>query len=270
MNYIRTIVLSLITLYTSPTISETLVIGGSGADLATFKLLAKAYKQDNKQAHLKVLPSIGSSGGIKAVQNNKIDLCLTSRAPKDKERSADLIFSHYAKTPFVFAVNPSIDIDNLTSQDVLDIYSGKMQHWPNNLQVKPILRPSNDSDIQLLINNLPGFDQAISMAYKRRGLPVATTDQDVIELINNLKGTIGGSTMSIITTEKKQIKALKLNGVSPSPENIKNKTYTLYKDLYICHNKANSSKFLDQFIEFISSEKGKKILNETGHYNIEY
>lgn len=265
MKSLQAILLCVIASYSGILFSETIVIGGSGADLATFKLLSDKFKQHNPGIKIKILPSIGSGGGIRAAQNNKIDLCLTSRAPKTKEFSGNLIFNLYAQTPLVFSVNKELSIDNITTQDVLNIYSGTMTDWGNNLQVKPVLRPSNDSDTLLLVQHLPGFDKAIASAYKRRGLPVATTDQDAIELIQNLQGAIGSTTMSIIETVDSPVKALSLNGVAPISENIKNGSYRLFKSLYYCY-KEKPSASLKSLLDFINSKEGKDILNRTGHY----
>lgn len=256
--------------YTNLALSETIVIGGSGADLGTFTLLSNKFKQSNPDIKFKILPSIGSGGGIKAAKNKKIDLCLTSRKPKQKELSADMVFKLYAQTPLVFAVNNEFNINNLSNQTILDIYTGKMTHWnvkhrDNKLQVKPILRPSNDSDTLLLIKHIPGFDSAIATAYKRRGLPIAATDQDSIELIQSLEGTIGSSTMSIIKTTDSPVKAVNLNGIEASSENLKNGSYPLYKNLYYCHTNSPSPSLLS-FINFIASKEAVNILHNTGHH----
>lgn len=268
MKTVRTILLCITAFYSGISFGESITVAGSGADLATFKLLAEKFSKRNPDIKIKVLPSIGSGGGIKAVREHKIDLCLASRPPKQKELSENLVFKRYAQTPLVFAVNKALDIDNLNTQNIIDIYSGRMTEWSDNLQIKPILRPLNDSDTQILIQNLPDFDIAVASAYKRRGLPIATTDQDALELIHNLQGAIGSSTMSIVETTKSSIKAISFNDIKPIPENLKNGSYKLYKNLYFCHN-SDSPLSLQKFIKFILSDEGKNILNKTGHYTFD-
>ena len=270
MTAIKAIILCIIAIYSTSALSEVIIIGGSGTDLATFKLLAKGFKKENPDTKFKILPSIGSGGGIKAAKAEKIDICLTSRAPKDKELSQDIIFKRYAQTPFVFSVHEDLNVDNVTTQNILDIYSGAMTQWDTDTQIKPILRPSNDSDTTLLIEVIPGFDEAINIAYKRRGLPMATTDQDAIELIQNVDGSIGGSSLSIVKTSGKSVKAINFNSTEPTPENIKNGSYTLYKDLYLCYNHIKITPSLNRFIDFILSDDGKNILNITGHVSFKF
>jgi len=176
-------IFSLIILFIYSTVShaENIIIGGSGTDLATFKLLTDKFQQTHPNTTFKILPSIGSGGGIKAIKNGHIDLCLISRAPKEKEKSADIACTAYAQTPFLFAVNKDLNLNNLSTQNILDIYSGKMTRWNEQTQVKLILRPSNDSDTRSLSDKLTGFKNIMSQAYKRRDLPNATTDKQAID-----------------------------------------------------------------------------------------
>jgi len=256
---------SLFILFTSTAIAETIVIGGSGTDLATFKLLANKFHELNPSINVKLLPSIGSGGGIKAVGKGKIALCLMSRAPKNKEKTEGLIFKHYAQTPFVFSTHKDAEVDNLTTQNILDIYSGKMTHWSDGYQIKPILRPSKDSDITILVNNFKDFDKIINRAYQRRGFPIALTDQEAAQQIATIQGAIGTTTLALIKTEDKPIKAIKHNGIEPSPENIKSGHYKLYKDLYLCYDKNKSTDSLKRFVSFVNSNGGRTILQKTGH-----
>jgi len=54
-----------------------------------------------------VLPSIGSTGGIKAVNEDKIDIGLSYRPLKPKEQSAKIIVEPYGRTAFIFGVQDS-------------------------------------------------------------------------------------------------------------------------------------------------------------------
>jgi len=256
----------IITFLYSPILhAENIIIGGSGSDLATFKLLTDKFQQTHPETTFKILPSIGSGGGIKAIKSGRIDLCLISRTPKEKEKSDDIIFTNYAQTPFLFTVNKGLKLNNLSTQNILDIYSGKMTHWNAETQVKLILRPSNDSDTLILSDKVTGFKNIMNQAYKRRGLPIASTDQETIDLIGRLKGGIGTTSLSLIKTEAHNIKPVKLDGIDPSPANIANGKYKLFKDLHMCHNNKNITTELMRFINFVHSKDGREILNKTGH-----
>lgn len=77
------------------TTAESLIIAGSGTDPGTFKLLADGFNRQHPETQIKILPSIGSGGSIKAVNQNAIDMAILSRAPKDSEKNSHLTFIHY-------------------------------------------------------------------------------------------------------------------------------------------------------------------------------
>jgi len=64
-----------------------LLIGGTGAALGTIQAIAKAYQKENSVSTIKVLPSLGSGGGIRALSNNKIDIAIIGRPMKKKNNS---------------------------------------------------------------------------------------------------------------------------------------------------------------------------------------
>ena len=64
---------------TMPSHAEVLTIAGTGADLEAIRVLADAFEGANANVKVDVLPSLGSSGGVKAVFAGVINLGLTSR-----------------------------------------------------------------------------------------------------------------------------------------------------------------------------------------------
>lgn len=254
----------------SPLLAQVLVVGGTGTDLGTFRLLAEAFKADypNTDTPITILPSMGSSGGIKALKHQKINLALTSRPLKNSERSAELKAVHYATTPLVFAVATTSPQQGVTREQILQIYNGSLKHWPDGSPARPILRPSQDSDTKTLIKTLVDCTECFMQAYQRRGLPIAMTDQQSADLIAQVPGAVGTSTLSLILAENKPIKVLNLDGIAPTADNLLNKTYPMYKKLYLVYNKHSKLPGLNAFIDFIYSKKGQSILLNTGHLTI--
>jgi len=154
MKFSLSVILSVLLFFGPGLQAKPLVIGGSGTDLGTFRLLADVFSQSHPSIRVKILPSMGSSGGIKALNHGLLDLALTSRALKDKEKSPNLVYKRYASTPLVFAVASSSKQRNINTDQVLKIYTGAHKHWPDGSVVRPILRPSTDSDTKILLNSL--------------------------------------------------------------------------------------------------------------------
>ena len=77
-------------------------------------------------------------------------------------------------------------------------------------------------------------------------------------------GSLGPSTLALIFSENRKLKALQLNGIDPSPSNLAAGIYPYYKSLYIVtHSKTPGA--ARKFIAFAQSETARKILTRTGH-----
>ena len=83
--------------------AEQVMIGGTGNALGSMQLIADAFRKQNPDVQITVLPSLGSAGAIKAVLKRALDVALSARPLEDDERNLVNCFE-YARTPLVFAV----------------------------------------------------------------------------------------------------------------------------------------------------------------------
>ncbi len=243
---------------------QVLRLGGSGTDLASMRLLADAFARHHPNLTIRMPPSLGSGGGIKALLAGKLDLAITSRALKQKEQHPGLTAHLYARTPLVFVVAKTSPVDAVTTEMLQGFYSGQHPYWPDNSVARPILRPPSDSDTLMIKKHRRELINALDAAYKRRGIPVAITDQDSADRIQQIPGAFGTSTLALILAEKRNLKALKLDNVTPSALNVHNGRYSLIKDLYIVIA-SHSSPAAHQFLSFLDSREAIDILLNTGH-----
>ncbi len=244
--------------------AKEILVGGSGTDLGTMRILAQHFSELNPEIKVNVLPSLGSSGGVKAVQKGKIDVGLTSRELKPKEKTPDIKAYRYARTPLVLATQSNSSAENISSETYFSVISGGKENWPDGQVIRVILRPPNDSDTSALKEQFPEFEQVIDRSYDRRGVPIARSDQDAANLLENISGGLGTTTLAVIHGEKRALKALKLDGVMPSPEALGRGEYQMHKMLYLV-----LPEFPDpaagKFVRFVNSPAGHEILRTTGH-----
>ena len=64
------------------------------------------------------------------------------------------------------------------------------------------------------------------------------------------------------------IKVIAINGVAPTKENIKNGTYPIIAPVYAVTYKDNSNENVYKLIDWIVSEEGQYIIEETGYVGI--
>lgn len=244
-------------------------IGGSGADLGTMKLLGTAYSELYPDVTVKVMPSLGSTGAIKALKASRLDLATTSRPLKTSEKTPLIQSALYAYTPFIFVATPSYAQQTVSVAQLQKIYDGSHPYWPDGRASRAILRPDNDSDPRILKASLEGFSETLIKAYQRRVKLVAFTDQESADYVERIPGALGTSVLSLIKSEERNLKPLDLEGVEPTVENMKNSRYKMKKNLYFVFS-AQPSMQLKRFLSFVKSTKAQQILLETGHETVPF
>lgn len=244
--------------------AQEIKIGGTGGALATMQLLADAYRETDPGTKITVLPSLGSGGGINAVLAGAIEIAVSSRPLKASETSRGAIEYEYGRTPFVFAVQLKTKVDAITVKDLVEIYSGARERWPDGVRIRPVLRPVGDSDSDFVKSISPEVAQAQSLAEKRPGMPFAITDQDAVGEIEKTPGAFGPTTLALIITEQRAIKPLRFNGVEPSAKAIADGSYPYFKRLFIVVGPKTPAS-AQRFAAFVRSPAAREILARTGH-----
>lgn len=245
--------------------ADEIKIGGTGAGLATMRLLADAFVKTHSDTRIDILPSLGSSGGIKAVAAGVIQLAVSSRDLTDAERQQDLIAVEYGRTPFVFAVSVKNRTSGLTLPQLADIYSGRTVQWPDGVRIRLVLRPIHDADSEMIGSMSLAMAEAKKQAESRPGMLFAVTDQDTQDNIEKIPGALGGTSLGQIVAEQRQIKALALDGIQPSPQNLANGSYRYAKVMFLVTS-PKTPPAAQRFVDFARSPAGREILQRTGYW----
>jgi len=249
----------------APAAFSDIIIGGTGNALGTMQALVKGYQQENPTANITVLPSIGSSGAIKAVPKGRVDIGLSARPLKKSESQLGIVAIEYARTPTVIAVSNYSNVHDISLTSLADIYAGKQQYWEDGTLIRPIIRQANDDNTKQLKQLSPDLKDAINIAESRAGLLFASTDQEAVDKIESTPGSFGVTSLALILSEKRDIHALSLNGIKPTPEACIAGTYPIIKHFYFILQQDVSTE-VALFLNFVKSESGKVILETNGNY----
>lgn len=257
----------------SPAQGENLRVGGTGVALGGMRILGDAFEKRHPEVTVEVLPSLGSSGGVKALIAGAIDLSVTSRVLKDSETETGLSATPYATTPLAIVTSTETGTDGITMQQLAAMYAGLVQEWPSGERVRVVLRPKSEADIRVLRGLSDEMAQAIDSAYDRPGLVLATNDQDNAEILQRLTGSIGAMALGQIATEKRRLKVLKLDGHLPTlrPDeqadegsDTQRRNMSMVKTLFIVRPE-NASATAAAFYTFVFSPEGQLILASYDH-----
>lgn len=248
---------------------ETLIITGTGSSIGTMQLMANGFQKKHPGVTVQVPPSIGSTGGIKAVNEDKIDIGLSYRPLKPEERSAKIIVEPYGRTAFIFGVQDSNPTKGFTLAEIEEIYAGKRKTWPDGTPIRLILRPVSDGFSAYLASINPGLKSASEKSHSIPGVFIGNTDQDAVTQIEKTPGSIGTTSSSIVAAEKRKIKALSVDGAAPTLPNVSAGKYPYAMTLSLVYKKDKYKGAVKDFIEFVFSRDGQKILSDNGHVTLQ-
>ncbi|MDY5578166.1 MAG: substrate-binding domain-containing protein [Lachnospiraceae bacterium] len=108
-------------------ISGKVVVGGSSSVSPVMEKLIEAYEKVNSDIEIELQQSDSTTGMTNAIAGT-YDIGMASRELKDEE-AAELTGTTIAMDGIAVIVNKSNDIDEITSDQVKNIYTGKTSKW---------------------------------------------------------------------------------------------------------------------------------------------
>lgn len=243
----------------------TIRIGGTGGAFGAMKELVAVFQKKRPNVTVTIIPHLGTRGGLNGVLKGAIDIGIAGRRLTPQELAQGLKEIEYARSPFVFVTRSKGARMDLTLDMIAGIYRGDIRKWPDGTPVRPILRPTGDVDILMLKAISPAMRDALSRAEAREGMTIALDDQENCDLLEKVKGSFGTSTLTQIISEKRSLTLLPLNGVTPGIKAMVDGRYPYYKPFLIVTG-PKSSPLSKEFLTFVKSAEGRKILMRTGNH----
>lgn len=241
---------------------EPVRIGGTGIGLALSRHLGEALHAADPAFKTDVLPSLGTPGGIKALNAGAIDVAIAARPLKTDEAATGIHEAACLTTALTFATSrsaaPGIDLAGLPK-----IYANPDPSWPDGQPLKVILRSPAGSENPYLVRLVPGMAVALAAAFDRPGIPVGVTDQENAALAMRTEGSFAIMTLLQIKAEKLALTPLAVNGVEPAPATLADGRYPM--PIRVCYLlPAKASAGADKFIAFVRSQPGQEIIRRNG------
>jgi len=246
--------------------SKKLSLAGSTTVEPIASRVAEVYME--KHPDMKVTVQGGGSGtGIKMVGEGTADIGNASRKIKDKEKDLypDLVGTIIAYDGIAVVAHPSNSIENLTKQQLQEIYAGKIRNWKElggeDMEIVVVTRAegsgTRDTFIELIMNKGKVEETSSVLQKPSNGAVKATVAGN-----ENAIGYIG---LGYIDSS---VKAIKIDGVTPSSATVKGGTYPISRALYM-YTKGSPSGLAKDFIDFILSKEGQNIVEEKGFIKVD-
>ena len=229
------------------------VVSGSTTLLPIAETAAQLF-EDAKPDYVLLVSGMGTSAGIEAVGvSGTADIGTSSRDLRGTETELGLIEIPVAYDGIAVIVHPSNPINDLTLDQVQDIFSGRIKNWSE----------LGGEDLDIVIVNRDeasgtrsSFASAVmgDALFEINSVVLPGTGQ-VREVVARTPEAIGYISFGFVEPRLVNtiVKPLWLNGVEPSDESIIDGTYPIARALHFLTNGVPSGSPLE-YIEFVLSD----------------
>ncbi|MBN2168324.1 MAG: phosphate ABC transporter substrate-binding protein [Actinobacteria bacterium] len=212
---------------------------------------ADQFMEDNPGANVTVQGG-GSSVGITQVSEGSVDIGDSSRELKDEEKDLGLVDHKVAFDVIVLITNPDVGIENLTADQVTDIFTGAITNWSEvggqDEPIEVVTRDSASGTREMFDEKALGStkDKPVELI---KGAIEANSNGIMRQNVASTKGAIGYISYGYLD---KSVTALDYNGVEASLENSLDKTYPLARYLHM-FTKGEATGITSEYIDFVLS-----------------
>mgnify|MGYP006383056803 CR=1 FL=1 len=202
----------------------------------------------------------GSSAGLQALIDGQCDIADSSRSLTPAEKKKGLVENVVAIDGIAISLNKKNKVNNVTSKQLADIYTGKITNWKQ-------LGGADEKIVVIGRESASGtraaFEELLKVENKCKYAQELDNTGAVVAKCASTTGAIGYVSLDAVDNT---IKTAKLNGVDATESNIKAGTYKLSRPFVMATKGAISkqNKKVQAIFKYVNSDEGQKILKKVG------
>lgn len=209
--------------------------------------------------------------------DGRVELIITARSISRDERvyanekGVALTEKPIAKDALAFLVNPANPVNNLTTAQIQGIYTGAITNWEEvgglDAEIVPYVRNSNSGSQEK-------FETTIMAGLTIKQCPVFYVGFDMLSPYRQIEGDTMGIAFSpfyyfSVIVGRESTKAIGVDGVSMTKDNIINETYPYITDVYAAvRSDVDKASTAYTLFEFLTTPAGQSIVAESGYVPI--
>lgn len=239
-------------------LSGTVATDGSTSMEKVIGALGEAFMEANSGVNFTYNPT-GSGSGITAVSEGRCDIGLSSRALKDSEVASGLVGTVLAYDGIAVIVNPANTVEDLDIETIAKIYTGEITNWSEV--------GGADAEIVLVgreagSGTRSGFEELTETVDKCKYRQELTSTGDVITAVAQNPDAIGYASLASV---KDSVKALKVAGVTPTEETVKDGTYLIQRPFVLVTKEGVAlSPVAQAFFDYTTKGQANDIITASG------
>ena len=239
-------------------LTGTVATDGSTSMEKVIGALGESFMEANSGVNFTYNPT-GSGTGITAVSEGRCDIGLSSRALKDDEKASGLVETVLAYDGIAVIVNPANGVEDLSLEQIAKIYTGEITNWSEV--------GGSDAEIVLIgreagSGTRSGFEEIVEVKDKCLYRQELTSTGDVIAAVSQNPDAIGYASLASV---KDTVKALKVAGVAPSEETVKDGSYLIQRPFVLVTKEGVTlSPVAQAFFDYATGGEANDIITAAG------
>ncbi|WED29347.1 phosphate ABC transporter substrate-binding protein [Vibrio sp. DW001] len=242
-------------------------ISGSTSVSRIMDVLAEEFNATHDASYIAV-QSIGSTAGITMVNKGVAEIGMSSRYLTEGEYSEQLTVLTIAYDGLGVVVNHANLIKDITREQLFDVYKGNITNWKQlggkDLTIAVVTRELS-SGSRSSFESLLGLTRIVNKHQVSDINPtnlVVSSNSMVKTIVKHNPQAIGFiSDGSVDNT----VKELTFEGITATQTNIRDKKYQLSRPFIIFYKTEEISKDGQTFIQFLKSDRAKKLIQQYGY-----
>lgn len=203
---------------------------------------------------------VGSGAGIEAVTNGTADIGNSSRSLKDEEKAAGVVENIVAIDGIAVCVDPANEVADLTKEQLTNIYNGTVTNWKEiGGADEPIIVIGREAGS----GTRGAFEELVDLKDACKYANELDSTGAVIAKVASTPGAIGYASLDALDDS---VKALSLEGVEATAENIKAGNYFLSRP-FVMATKGEISEqndLVQAWFDFVLGDEGQQVASEIG------
>ena len=203
---------------------------------------------------------VGSGAGVEAVTNGTADIGNSSRSLKDEEKAAGVVENVVAIDGIAVCVDPANEVANLTKEQLTNIYNGTVTNWKEvGGADEPIIVIGREAGS----GTRGAFEELVDLVDGCKYANELDSTGAVIAKVASTPGAIGYASLDALDDS---VKALSLEGVEATAENIKAGNYFLSRP-FVMATKGEISEqndLVQAWFDFVLGDEGQQVASEVG------
>ena len=203
---------------------------------------------------------VGSGAGVEAVTNGTADIGNSSRSLKDEEKAAGVVENVVAIDGIAVCVDPANEVANLTKEQLTNIYNGTITNWKEvGGADEPIIVIGREAGS----GTRGAFEELVDLQDACKYANELDSTGAVIAKVASTPGAIGYASLDALDDS---VKALSLEGVEATAENIKAGNYFLSRPFVMATKGeiSDQNDLVQAWFDFVLGDEGQQVASEVG------